>query len=91
MKSFVLLTLLLAFQVSAYGENIVAPCEMTNVFREDTFMGSPVLLEEGYKETKEIKNRGIEGDIVKYLLLSTRCESVGDMGFSSRKAIRVSI
>jgi hypothetical protein len=91
MKSFALLILLSVFQISAYGENIVAPCEVPNVCREEVFTEPPVFLEEICRETKEIKNRETEGDIVKYLLFSMRCEAVENMEFSSQKAIGVSI
>ena len=91
MKLTALLILLLGFQVSAYGESIIAGGMAVPVLRDEVFFSDTAKIapdmtaESGAGETEAL------GDLVNYLLLSVRCEVIRDVENSGEMAVRVSL
>ena len=91
MKIAALLILLLGFQVSAYGESVVAGGIDVPVFRGEAFFADTAKLESDITAKSGGGEAEFLGDLIKDLLLSVRCEPIRDIENSGEMAVRVSV
>jgi hypothetical protein len=91
MKLTALLILLLGFQVSAYGESMVAGGTAVPVLRDELFFADTAKIEPDITAKGASVETEFLGDLIKHLLFSVRCDVIRDIENSGEMAVRVSL
>ncbi|MFA6636697.1 MAG: hypothetical protein WCV56_06315 [Candidatus Omnitrophota bacterium] len=91
MKVTALLILLLGFQVSAYGEGVIAGGVNVPVFHDGALFEDIAKFEDGISAKSGGEEAEFLGDLIKDLLLSVRCEPIRDIENFGDMAVRASV